>query len=354
MFITNLEKIGIQPKSKLKYMKKLSVVFVFLSFIVCVFSQQIHSPAEIFKIIEGSKLSYEIKILDKPVECKDLSDKINLHDSYRVSTDSGLFTYKITVSNKAKPLFDKAEDFFQSNNADSAMLYYKLSLMADSSLFNAMTYIGQIYGSKGDITNAILWYKKAINNNYIDYMAHWFLADSYLALNDLKNAVDEIVIAQILNRNNPRIKKSMINIFTKAKRNIDEWCFNPQIELNKVSDNKITIAFNNNWTAYAMAKALWTYEPGYRESMGVSERLYSTIEEKECLIALLMGVENAKVKIKNDPQLRILKEAVENKYLNEYILYEIVLPQNPFVGFQLTEELITSIKEYVLNVRNAK
>ena len=335
-------------------MKKLNLIFILILLIIYGFSQKIHSPAEILKIMSDSKLSYEINILNKEIECKDLSDRLNYHDCYRISTDSSLTTQKFSINDKAKPYFDKAESFFTANIPDSALVYYKLSLSADSSLYYVMTYIGQVYGSKGDYENAILWYKKAIAKNYIDYMAHWFLADSYFAINDIKNAVDEIVISRILNRNNPRIIKSMVDIFTKDKRNVEDWCFNPQMELNKKSNNKISIAMTDKWTGYAMTKALWTYEPGYKESMGVSQGQYSTIEDRECLIALLVGLENAKIKIKKDSQLRILKDAAENKHLNEYILYEIVLPQNPIVAFQLPEKTILDIKDYILTIRNTK
>jgi tetratricopeptide (TPR) repeat protein len=335
-------------------MKKSCLFILLFVFSAYCFSQTIHSTGEILKIMTDSKLSYEIKILDSTINCKDYSDKLNYHDCYRNSTDSGLYTYKFSSNDQSKPIFDKAETFFQSNQLDSALVYYKSSLQADSSLFNVMTYIGQIYGSKGDYRNAIEWYKKAIHHNYIDYMAHWFLADAYLATQVPDKALNEIAIAQILNRNNQRIKKSFIKILEKNKRSTEDWCFNPQMELSKISDNKISVSLKDNWTGYAMAKALWTYEPGYRESMGVATGQYSTLEDKECLISLLMGIENAKIKIKDDPQLKILKDAAERKYLDEYILYEIVLPQAPFVAYQLPEQTIQQIKDYIINVRNTK
>lgn len=332
-------------------MKKINLLLVFLAYLNHGFSQTIHSPDEILKIMMDSKFSYEIKNLDKTIECKNYSDRLNHHDYYRVVSDSGLFTKEISINEKAKPLFDKAEYYFQKNKLDSAIAFYQLSLSADSSIYTVMTYIGQVFEKIGDNNNAILWYKKAISKNYIDYMAHWFLADAYLNANNLKDAVDEIVIAQILNRNNPRIKKSLTNIFEKAKRNTDDWCFNPQIELIKLSDTKASVAFNEKWTGYGMAKALWTFEPGYKESMGVTNG-YSTLEDKECLIALLIALENAKISINDEPQLKILKDAAENKYLQEYIIYEIVLPQSPFVAYQLPEQTILEIKNYILNIRN--
>lgn len=335
-------------------MKRIILILPLTLFMLHGFSQKIHSTGELIKIMSDSEITYEIDMLNTKIECKDLSDKLNYHDCYRISTDSVLVTNKFSINDKAKPLLDKAENFFASNISDSALLYYELTLATDSSLYYVMTYIGQIYYIRGDYQNAILWYKRAIDKNFIDYMAHWFLADSYLAGNKLKHAADEIAIAQILNRNNPRIKKSMIRIFEKDKRNTEDWCFNPQMELNQISSNKISIAINEKWVGYAMAKAIWTYEPGYKESMGVAQGQYSTLEDKECLAALVMGLENAKIKYKKDPQLRLLKEAIEKKHLNEYILYEIVLPQTPFVAFQLPEQTLSDIKDYVLTIRHSK
>ena len=148
------------------------------------------------------------------------------------------------------------------------------------------------------------------------------------------------------------IATSMVNIFKKAKRNTEDWCFNPQIAINKGEGNRIVVEMSADWTAYAMAKALWNFEPGYKESMGVAPDNYTTLEEKECLIAQLIGMENAKTNVKKNPQLRILKKAAENNYLEDYMLYEIFLPRSPQVALLLPEQTILSIKDYVLNVRN--
>jgi len=333
-------------------MKKVALLLVLFFAFNRGYSQKIHSNMEIIKIMADSKLVYDIKMLDKPIKVKDNSDKLNYHDCYRVVSDSDLTTNQYNVNELAKPLFDKAESFFKFQKPDSALFYYKSALDADSSLYFIMTYIGQIYEKRGESDNSIYWYKKSISKNYIDYMAHWFLADNLMEKNDLKNAVDEIIIARILNRNNPRIIESMENIFKKAKKNSMDWYFNPQMEIIKTSEKKISIAMNQKWTSYAMAKALWMFEPGYRDSMGVSTGQYSTLEDRECLIALLEGIENAKINIKNEPQFSILKEAALNGHLDSYILYEIVLPQTPFVAFQLPEKTILEIKDYILNVRN--
>ena len=113
-------------------MKKASLIFISIFFVKLGYSQEIHPPDEIFKKMSDSKISYEIKLFDKKIECVDYSDKLNYHDSYRVSNDSGLFTYALSPNEMAKPLFKKAENFFQLNNKDSALVYYQKCLSIDS------------------------------------------------------------------------------------------------------------------------------------------------------------------------------------------------------------------------------
>lgn len=335
-------------------MKKSTVIFVLLLIYNYGFSQKIHSTFEILKLLNDSKLGYEIKTLDKAIANTDYSDKLNYHDSYRVVSDSSISTHQYKQNELSSQRLQKAEMYYQAKDIDNALLFYKSTLEADSSLYFVMTYIGQMYEDKRDHENAIIWYKKAISKNYIDYMAHWFLADNYKAINDLNNAVDEIVIARILNRNHKGLKKSFDNIFLKANRDTTDWYFNPQMEIKNPSEKTVSIAVNEKWIGYAMAKALWMYEPGYSETMGVTKGHYSTLEDRECLISLLVALTNAKTKIKNDPELSILRQAAENKYLEDYILYEIVLPKTPAVGYQLPEKTILEIKDYILNFRNKK
>ncbi|MPM10922.1 hypothetical protein SDC9_57259 [bioreactor metagenome] len=333
-------------------MKQLCLLFAILLLGISAIAQKIHSPAELLKIMENSEISYEISSMETPVKCPDYSSNLNYNESYRAVTDSGIYTYKYSISDEAAEFFKKAEGFFQKIMIDSAQKYYKKTLEVDSSLYFVMTYLGQTFEHQNDSKNAIYWYKKAIEKNYIDYMAHWFLADAYKATGQLDKAVDEITIARILNRNNPRIKSAFDNIYKAAKRKTEDWYFNPQIELEKTGEKKVKVSFDSKWTGYAIAKAIWEFEPGYSLSMGVEEGVYSTIEDKECLISQIIGMENAKVKYKKDPQLRIMKTAAENKFLTEYILFEIVLPENPQVAFQLTEEIIESMKNYILEIRN--
>lgn len=215
-----------------------------------------------------------------------------------------------------------------------------------------MTYIGQTYEIEGDFDNAIEWYEKTISLNYIDYMAHWFLADAYKMRGELDLAVDEITIAMILNRNNPRIEKSLSDIYKLKKLKTDDWTFNPQIKIDSTGIDEVSISFSPDWLGYAMVKAVWKYEPGYKESMGVTSGSFSTIEEKECFISLMTSFD--KKRLKKHPEFKALKLSLDKKMIDEFIFYEIILPEYPFVAYQLTEEFLNEIKDYVKEIRGNK
>jgi len=335
-------------------MKKVFKILVLFIISIPVCAQNNPTSFDILKIMSNSKIGYQVKELVKPIKSADYSKKLNFNNSFREIKDSTITTSAYNIKVLSEPTLQKAESYFQAKDYTNALKSYKTALKDDSTLFFVMTYIGQMYEKQRDNANSIYWYNKAISNNYIDYMAHWFLADNYISTGNLKNSIDEIVIARILNRNNQRIKKSMNSIFQKAKRDTLDWYFTPQIEINKVAEGKIDVITNAKWTGYAMAKALWKFEPGYAESKGVKKNEHSTLEDRECLNVLLNALENSKTKIAKDPQLRILKEAAEKELLDEYILYEIILPDNPYIAFQLSGETISGIKDYILNVRNKR
>lgn len=314
-----------------------------------VVGQEIHSTAEIFKIMEKSPVTYELNTLGKEISPKDRTENLNYNNYYRISDGNQISTYEYEIDSTVQTHLTKAEEYFYGKQFSLAREMYLEALRVDTTYFEVMTYIGQTYGLEGNFDKAIEWYNKTISLNYIDYMAHWFLADAYKTKGELDKAVDEITIAMILNRNNPRIKKSLKDIFELKKLKTDDWTFNPQMEIDSIGVNKVRIYFDSDWLGYAMVKALWKYEPGYKKSMGVSDGSFSTIEEKECFVSLMNSFD--KKKLKKHPEFKALQLALDKKMIDEYIFFEIVLPEHPFVAYQLPIEFINNIKNYVIEVR---
>ena len=143
--------------------------------------------------------------------------------------------------------------------------------------------------------------------------------------------------------------KRLNEIYKAKKIKYHDWCFNPQYKLEEKNAETTKIYFQSDWLGYSLVKAVWKFEPDYRKSMGMSENTISTLEEKEALIAIAYTL--TKKKMKKYPEFKALKLAIENDMLNEYIFYEIILPENPIYASYLTEEFIQSIKKYVIEVR---
>jgi tetratricopeptide (TPR) repeat protein len=315
-------------------------------------SQNIHMPAEIFSIMEKSPVSYSLSTLEKEILPPDRSENLNYNEFYREIDGDKITSKKYDFSEEVLADFEKAEKYFQEHQPALARGMYEQALAKDSTCYKAITYIGQTYEMERNHQKAIEWYQKAIDKNYIDYMSHWFIADAYSLLGEKDKAVDEITIAWILNRNNPRIQNAVKEIFALKKIKNPTWTFTPQMRIDSVGENKVNIEFQSEWLGYAMVKALWLYEPGYSESMGYKDSRLNTVQEREAILSLLSGLK--KKQFKKHPELKMLKKALDEKMIDEYIIFEIFLPDYPFVACQLPESLILSIKDYVIKVRGTK
>lgn len=332
-------------------MNKQILIITFLFGSLLCTAQELHTPAQILSIMENSDVSYSLEVLEKKIALPNFSESLNAHDSYRVTEGEQMRTFKFASTPELSKLSEEAEAYFQQSNIKEARKTYLKMLDLDSTQYGVMTYIGQTYGIEKNFKKAEEWYKKTIKLNYIDYMAHWFLADVYRVKGELEAAADEITIARILNRNNPRIKKAMDDIYKLNKLKVKDFYFNPQYDLDS-SEGKISVKFGKDWLGYAIVKALWRYEPGYAVKMGGSPYLFSTYQEKEALIGVLSVMD--KKKQKKYPEFKAMQLALDAKMLNEYILFEILLPYYPHTVYQLSEETIIGIKDYVLAIRGQK
>jgi len=335
----------------IKYFLLILLIFLFH---LPTFSQKLHTPSEILKIMEESEISYEFDVLKQKIEAPDRSNNLVYNDYYHKTDSSGFTTVSYKPSDKVKDYLEKAETYFRADDNAKARELYLKALELDTSYFKLMTFVAQTYEREKNYEEAINWYKKTIKKNYIDYMAHWFISDIYLKTGNKKEALREITIASVLNRNNPRIKKAFDNIYNECRLKNEEWTFVPQYNLTKSKDNKVTIYFSEYWMGYAITKAVWKYEPDYRTNMGETDSTISILEEKEALVSLMIGLSNTKKAFRQFPEFKALKEAFENKFVEEFILYEIILPEYPYVALQIPTNFVESVCDYTMTVRGGK
>ena len=300
-------------------------------------SPKLHTPAEIMKIMEASKITYEIG--DNPTIVPSDSPAVLSNQMYLQEKEHGYSLLMLSLSDKAQPLFDHAEEAFKAGNFSKAITLYNQVLAVQPDYFYAMTLIGDAFFSMGKFDSAKICFLRSIESNFADYNAHWFLADTYKKLGDNESALREITIAHLLNVNHANLKKGVRFYRERLNRPWKEWAFEPAYNLSK-EGNKVVIKTTAEWMGYAMVKAVWAYEPGYAQSMlGEQENNQVIVwpEEKEAIMCALVS---------ND-KLKDVNEIIEKQFFTEFILYEVAAKKHPSVLVLLPRDMFMRVVEYV-------
>ena len=307
--------------------------------------QKLNGPAEILKILTDSRIHYRLDLLNS-VLVDTLDYPLNQNDFYQKIDGSSITLMHYEYDSESQEFFNDAEKLYQKDDFAGAREMYSKVLSKNRNNSKIMTYIGQTYNHEANAKEAIKWYKKAVKANFIDYMAHWFLADAYFMSNKPKDALREIYIAHVLNRNNPRILYSLSRILQSNDLIYDDWSFSPQYELYTRNDTVI-VNFTAEWLAYAMCKAAWQFEPNYRSDKIGSNSQLSSQEETECLANLVIAHENANGDVPSKVDaINRLSTVFKDKAHIEFIFYEIWMRPYPHVVFTQPEELIERAAKY--------
>lgn len=315
-----------------------------LLFVACLVSvvsaQKVNTLETIMKTMEASKVVYEIKTMEKPVPVPDRSAYLTTNQYYQVIKGGKIDVDVYELSEKGKKEFFKAEKAFENKDLETARNHYKKALLADPNYTPVVDYIGQIYGIQMDYKQAEHWYKKAIEQNFIDNFAHWMLADICMLTNRKELALEEIAMAKVLNRNNPRLDQHFKKICLANGLDTTSFIFNPQVRISN-TPKSVTVETAEDWMMYGMAKANWEYEPGYSEGKSFYEK------SKELLLAQYTY---ASANNKNSALIQRLNKAIDKNFFSEFLYYETILPDNPENVFYQDKEALKKLRDYVIEI----
>ncbi len=299
----------------------------------------LHSPAEIFKIMEQSKLTYSLNLLDSnetvPVE----SPQVLHNQFYLAKQDDKIVLKEYELKDSVQKMFDQAEEHFHNEEYNKALELYRKVYHDQPDFYYALTMCGDVHFMTNQLDSAVYYFKQAIAKNPIDYTAYWFLGDTFWKKGQLKLALDHVTRAHVLNKYNPRLLERLEFHRDENGRDWQEWSFDPQYTLSK-EGNKVTIKMKKEWMGYVFVKALWKYEPGYAEQMlgyKPDENSINLLEESEAVLSL--------VSQKHGHER--LKKIVKEGYFEPFFYYEIAAPQNAAALLLLPEEELNKIIEYV-------
>jgi len=334
---------------------RITLIIVFFLFVSLLFSQApaLRGPEQVLSTLEKSSIDYELSILQGAIAA-DNSHKPNPFGYYQIQRGNVFEAKKDDKKYKDQALsyFEEAEiQLLTKKNPAKARELYNKALNLEPGLYTALSGIGQTYAAENNHTEAINWHKKAIAKNYMHSYSHRLLARSYKQKSMPNQALREITIALVLDRRHHSLIREFKEIYQAAGLNTADWTFTPQIRITKKSNAKVTIEYKDPWLSYALAKAAWQYEPGFKEAAGVAANQgVSMIEEFECLYNLAMGL--AKV---DDNQkelaLKALEEAVWDSMVYEYVFFEILLMRDPFFVYQIPQQGIEKIADYIIKIR---
>jgi len=299
----------------------------------------LHTPAEIYTIMKKSSLTYQIDIKD--------SLPAPEAESPRVLSSQLLLTQKgddqqliaMTPSSAAHEVLDAADQAYEKKEYASAIEGYKKALEIDPDFVHTLTLLGDVYYARAEYDQAEESFQKAIDRNFADYDAHWFLADTEWKLGNKAQAIEEITIAHLLNVNHDKVKKSLLRLRDEIGRPWKEWDYVPRFALSR-DGGTIKVEAQEGWIGYALVKAVWAFEPGYAESVAgpdYKKNAMTDQEEKEALLAVL-----------NDPKSpQQLMRIVDDGYVNEFLYYEVLARSHPAAIVMLPRDLFMRVVHYV-------
>ena len=173
-----------------------------------------------------------------------------------------------------------------------------------------------------------------------------------LNLKKKKEAVQEITVAWILNRNHPQIKPAVEKIYKASGKKFDDFEFEPRYSIEKADNEVVNIQMEIEWMMYVFCKAMWKYEPDYHSEFGGGRSEFDITEEKECLVNLIIAhqTEHGKKESKI-PAINALIRATEAEMINAFIFMEIWIPIEPLIVYTQPKESIEEIAEYIQTIR---
>jgi hypothetical protein len=180
---------------------------------------------------------------------------------------------------------------------------------------------------------------KAIDRNYVDFASHRLLGEVYRKSGDTVRAIKELTLAHVLNINDQEIRGQLEEWRLLSNRQWNPTHVNPRFLIRKIGDT-VYVRAPLDWIGYAQVKAVWKYEPGYaRRQLGYDPAgsVFVMMEEKEAVVGAMT----------TNRDFGFINPVIEQGYLNEFILYELVGPRYPMNIVILPKDMIERIAEYV-------
>ena len=300
---------------------------------------EVNPVATVFQVMDESHLIYLLDMLDP--DTMPLPPEPVVLGAFELFVDSSGEIDRFVLSDSAVALFTAADAAFEAEYWETALgLYRELGLMEPGYTY-VMTLVGHCFFMMGQHDSAVHYFGQALAANPVDYDALWFLGDALWMTGDTAGAVANLTRAHLLNVNHSLVAFRLRLLCEATGDPWEEWTFEPQYALKDGGDT-IYVWVAPDWMGYGFAKAIWLYEPGYREMLTdhpegtLAARLAEEEEALLCQVAMPADDRDAR-----------LAKILADGYLAEFVCYEILARKIPHLMMQLTDQQRERILEYV-------
>jgi tetratricopeptide (TPR) repeat protein len=300
---------------------------------------------DFFDIIGKSSVIYDYQMITKPVAPPSVYDKLNFNHHKLVDSAGVRSVRPFQISFSALEHVELGWQAYMADEPETAIGIFKEVLDSFPEYTPAMSRIGDVLKGEERLDEAIHWYRKALAKNPIDYIAAWSLARTYEEAGKPDSAMVMLLHAWVLNRNNQHIQRELETVIEASGKQMKNWQFVPQYELDYQQD-KVLLKYHEAWLGYAICQAVWDFEPGFAEQRNINGDV-ALFRERECLACLVSTMNAGKNDASTEPALNGFATALRNKMAFEFILFEILLPQNPDMAYILGPERTERLVEYL-------
>lgn len=322
-------------------------------------SYKIRSGSELYEVVNNSPINYKIEKGDSTIFTDIVGEKFNSYvgNPYFIleKEEDGLISLETSEpQNEVSDLFVKAEQMLRNREYEELIQNYEKALKLDESYFKTWTNLGDSYYLNGEYTKAISYFQKAIELNEIGYQEYWFLADTFYKLEEYDKALENITTAYMLNPHNENIIGSLTEILKVNNRYLVKNRTKFPFEINKQNEKKCILTYNEinglNWIPFSLAFGIWKMEKEFVEidQHYIQQGVANQIKYKEMLISQAAFIDSKLQEGKEvTDQEKLIYNIVNDGYLTEYILWEIVERKMPSTILLLPKENRERVFEYI-------
>lgn len=257
-------------------------------------------------------------------------------DGNEAAASTGGAKPKYSTNEQANSLMEQGEAAFYRGNGDEALKLYQKALEVDPKLYRAALYCGDVYGQKGDYSNAETWYQKAIAIDPNIETAYRYSATPLMKAGKYDEARDRYVEAFITDPFSRLAAGGLQQWASVTKRSLGHPKIDIPTTVEKGANGNTTITLGMNdkdddgssaWTTYGISRASWQLEdagkPGadFRKAYPNEKTYRHSLAEEIAALKTVVTLVKSNKKIKTlNPSLAKIVELHDKGLLEPYVL----------------------------------